>query len=313
MGSMTPCRNRKGAATSANLLERRMLIPSPRLVSLSSLAAALAIGLTGCPKDDAKDAPAPAPTPAADAHGGHGDHAAVPGTPTPTDAKSVHFVWPQDGSKVFANVDVAFGVTGMKLRKAGEDPLDKTTGHHHIIIDGAAIATGQVVPKDATHIHYGDAQTVAALTLPTGDHTLTMQLADGAHLSYGPDLATTIKLSVVEAPAKRGVAFVGVKDGDTIASPAKLTFGVEGFTIRPAGEDVLDKTSGHHHLIIDGDCSPLGAVVGKDDTHIHYGKGETSAEIPLAAGPHTLTLQLADGAHMSYGPSVCTTIKVTVK
>lgn len=247
-------------------------------------------------------------------HAGH-DMANMPttGTPAPTTAKSVQFLWPFPGSTVFSEFDVVFGVTGMGLRKAGEDVNDKTTGHHHIIVDSPSIPAGTAVPKDDKHFHYGDAATTAHLTLPVGEHDLEMQLADGAHLSYGPELATKMKVIVKEKPAKIGVSFANLKDGATVKSPVEVKFGVEGFTLRPAGEDALDHTSGHHHLIVDGAGEPIGTVVPKDATHIHFGKAETSTKLELTPGEHTLTLQLADGAHFSYGPALSTTIKVTVK
>ena len=263
----------------------------------------------------------PPVVPAHDGHGGHGGHdahadhhaLAIPGIPAPTAAKSVSFVWPHDGSTVFSEVDVAFGVNGVGLRKAGEDPLDKTTGHHHVIIDSPSIPAGQVVPKNDKYIHYGDASSTAHLTLSPGPHEIEMQLADGAHLSYGPALAAKIKLTVKEKPAAMGVSFANLKDGDVVKSPLLVKFAVEGFTLRPASEDVLDKTSGHHHLIIDGEATPLGAVVAKDATHLHFGKAETETSVTLSPGAHTLTLQLADGGHFSYGPSLSKTIKVTVQ
>jgi hypothetical protein len=246
-----------------------------------------------------------------DAHGGHGGAAA--GTPAPTSARSVAFVWPQAGSTVFSEFDLAFGLQGMGVRKAGEDIADKTTGHHHLIIDGAAIPAGQPVPKDDKHIHYGDGASTVRVTLAPGEHSLTAQLADGAHLSYGPELSATMKVTVVPKPPKVGIAFANVKDGDVVKSPLELKFAVEGFTVKPAGEAVLDKTSGHHHVIIDSAPVPLGVVVPKDDKHIHFGKGETSTSLTLTPGEHTLTLQFADGAHLSFGPAMATTIKVKVQ
>jgi hypothetical protein len=234
----------------------------------------------------------------------------MPGTPAPTTAKSVSFAWPQAGSTVFSEFDVAFGVAGMGLRKAGEDVTDKSTGHHHLIIDDAGIALGQPVPKDDRHLHFGDASTTAHVKLAPGEHTLIAQLADGAHLSYGPELSATMKVKVVPAPAKIGVSFANLADGAVVKNPVLVKFAVDGFTLRPAGEDVLDKTSGHHHLIIDGAPEPLGSVVGRDATHLHFGKAETETTITLTPGEHTLTLQLADGAHMSYGPALARTIKV---
>jgi hypothetical protein len=56
----------------------------------------------------------------------------------------------------------------------------------------------------------------------------------------------------------------------------------------------------------------MGTVVPKDDTHLHYGQAQTEAQLMLTPGPHTLTMQFADGAHMSYGPQMSASIKITV-
>lgn len=114
------------------------------------------------------------------------------------------------------------------------------------------------------------------------------------------------------APAAR-VFFVSPSDGATVKSPLKVVFGLEGMRVRPAGEDVTDQTSGHHHLIIDGAFVPKGGVVPMDAQHIHFGKGQTETEVTLTPGAHTLTMQLADGAHISYGEPLSATIKVVVE
>ncbi|RYZ72141.1 MAG: DUF4399 domain-containing protein, partial [Proteobacteria bacterium] len=62
-------------------------------------------------------------------------------------------------------------------------------------IDSPAVELGMVVPADATHIHYGKGQTEDKITLTPGKHTLTLQFANGAHLSYGPGLASTIEVT----------------------------------------------------------------------------------------------------------------------
>lgn len=109
------------------------------------------------------------------------------------------------------------------------------------------------------------------------------------------------------------VFFVSPKEGATLAPTFTVKMGVSGFKIRPAGEDVKDRHSGHHHLIIDGTAIPAGEVTPADATHIHFGKGQTQTELTLAPGDHTLTLQFADGAHLSYGEALSTTIHVHVK
>ncbi len=106
------------------------------------------------------------------------------------------------------------------------------------------------------------------------------------------------------------VSFGEPADGASLTSPVKVTFNVDGAVVKPAG--TLEAGTGHHHLIINGEPTAAGTVVPADDTHIHYGKGQTEAEVELPPGEHTLTLQFADGAHRSYGPDVSQTIKVTV-
>ena len=109
---------------------------------------------------------------------------------------SVIFVSPKDGAKVSSPVKVKMNVIGMKLRPADQDPKDKTSGHHHLIIDGGPIPKGQVVPKDETHLHFGQGQTETEVKLTPGSHTLTLQFADGSHISYGPGLSQTIHILV---------------------------------------------------------------------------------------------------------------------
>jgi len=111
------------------------------------------------------------------------------------------------------------------------------------------------------------------------------------------------------APARR-VFFVSPADGATVTSPVKLVFGVDGMEVRPAGE--LAEHTGHHHVIVSDAGIPAGTAIPKDETHIHFGKGETEGEIALAPGTHRLTLQFADGNHVSYGEAMAATITITV-
>ena len=72
----------------------------------------------------------------------------------------------------------------------------KGTGHHHIIIDGSWIKTGDVVPANETNIHFGKGQTETTLELAPGQHTLTLQFANGAHQSFGEEWSKTITITV---------------------------------------------------------------------------------------------------------------------
>ena len=79
----------------------------------------------------------------------------------------------------------------------------------------------------------------------------------------------------------------------------------------PAGDIVAN--SGHHHLLINLDAIPAGESVPFTEKHLHFGKGQTEAEVKLAPGTYRLTAQFANGAHQSYGKALSQTITVTVK
>ena len=106
----------------------------------------------------------------------------------------VFFVNLEDGQTVSSPVKVEMGVNGMEIKPAGE--IIKGTGHHHIIIDGNWIKTGDVVPANKTHIHFGKGQTETSLELEPGQHTLTLQFANGAHQSFGEAWSKTITITV---------------------------------------------------------------------------------------------------------------------
>lgn len=127
-------------------------------------------------------------------------------------------------------------------------------------------------------------------------------------------VASGCKKSEPAAPAAR-VFFISPKDGETVPASFKVVFGVEGMKVRAALEDVNDKTSGHHHLLIDNakGYNEAGEVVLKDEKNIHYGLGETETTVTLSPGKHKLSMQFADGAHRSYGKDLSASITVTVE
>lgn len=109
-------------------------------------------------------------------------------------APEVYFIEPLDGAVVGSEVRVLMGVKGMQVMPAGD--VAEGAGHHHLLIDAAPIAAGDVVPKDDQHLHFGKGQTETTLTLAPGEHSLTLQFADGAHVSYGEKMRSTITVRV---------------------------------------------------------------------------------------------------------------------
>jgi hypothetical protein len=106
--------------------------------------------------------------------------------------------------------------------------------------------------------------------------------------------------------AKARIYFIDLKDGATIPSKVKIRFGIDNMEIAPAG--VAKPNTGHHHLLIDTPLPPLDQPIPSDFNHIHFGGGQTEAEITLPAGEHTLQLLLGDQAHIPHVPPVVSEI-----
>ncbi|MYM41421.1 DUF4399 domain-containing protein [Duganella qianjiadongensis] len=131
------------------------------------------------------------------------------------------------------------------------------------------------------------------------------------HLKQRLMLAASLMLAVSTAFAQQSVAFVEPADGATVSSPFKVKFAVTGMDIKPAGD--MTANAGHHHLLINAAPVKAGEVVPADETHIHFGKGQTETEVKLAPGTYKLSLQFANGLHQSYGPGMSKDITITVK
>jgi len=173
-----------------------------KLLSSLPWLAACALLATACgPTDKPMREPAPAPEPPAEPPAAA--EPAVPELPTVPEGASVRFGTPEDGAEITAPlgadgtvpVPVTMIAVGIKVEPAGT--VAAKSGHHHILIDTVGMAAGTVVPADAQHLHFGKAQTATTLKLKPGEHTLSLQFADGVHRAYGPALSASIKVQVM--------------------------------------------------------------------------------------------------------------------
>lgn len=180
-----------------------MTFPDVRAFGIATMFAGALYACSDAKSPPAAAAPEPAPEPAT-------KPAAEPApspTPPPTEMASaptgakVSFGALTDGATVNGpnkdgKVEVAVKMVaeGITVKPAGA-PVEGT-GHHHIIIDGKALDKGVVVPMNETNLHFGKGQTETSVQLTPGEHTLTLQFADGLHRSYGPDLSATVKVNV---------------------------------------------------------------------------------------------------------------------
>jgi Domain of unknown function (DUF4399) len=107
-------------------------------------------------------------------------------TPSPAGAKA-YFINLKDGDTVSSPFLVQFGLSGMGVAPAGVEKPN--TGHHHLLIDAAALTEDQMkepLPMDDNHKHFGGGQTETMVTLPEGKHTIQLLLGDWTHIPHVP-------------------------------------------------------------------------------------------------------------------------------
>src|SRR6185503_12497613 len=134
----------------------------------------------------------------------------------------------------------------------------------------------------------------ATLVACSGDEektTTSTETGHDAHASTSSAVVTD-NTPLPEIPANARIFFVSLKDGQTVTSPLKVDMGVEGLKVDTANGQ-LKPASGHHHILVDIDSIATGTIVPATDSvhHYHFGKAQTSGEIKLTPGKHTIVLQ----------------------
>ena len=114
------------------------------------------------------------------------------------------------------------------------------------------------------------------------------------------------------SPEGAKVYFIEPADGATVTNPVTVKFGIEGMEVAPAGTD--KPNSGHHHVLIDTALEDYDRPIPSDETHKHFGKGQTETQLELTPGEHSLQLILGDQNHIPHDPAVeSESITVTVE
>lgn len=109
-----------------------------------------------------------------------------------------------------------------------------------------------------------------------------------------------------KAPPNAQEYILDLKDGARVPPTFHIHFGLLNMGVAPAGVE-FPKT-GHHHLLIDAPLPPLNEPIPADDNHIHYGGGQTEADVTLPPGPHTLQLLMGDHGHVPHNPPVYSSV-----
>lgn len=142
------------------------------------------------------------------------------------------------------------------------------------------------VPLLALLMSLGAVQTRAA-ALPSGE------LEQRCWLSHTRE-RTRVNLRETTA-----VEFANLRNGYAVRSPFAVDFAVRGMGVAPAGVK-LDGT-GHHHILVNRSMpNSVSQTLPFDDSHRHFGKGQTGTLLDLPPGQHRLRLLFADHEHRPY-------------
>jgi hypothetical protein len=144
---------------------------------------------------------------------------------------------------------------------------------------------------------------------PAAPAAPTAPTAPGAPTA--PAAPAAAALARKPAPAGAMAYIIEPADGARVTSPVRVVFGLKGFGVAPAGVDRND--AGHHHLLVDTPLPEnLALPIANDETHRHFGGGQTEVELALAPGRHTLQMLLGDHLHIPHDPPIASSV-VTIE
>lgn len=107
---------------------------------------------------------------------------------------SVSLSKPSEGDKVAGAVVVAMEADGLTIEAAGE--AHDGAGHFHVVADAGCIPSGDAIPRDADHVHFGKGQSDGTIYLEPGEHELCLQAGDGVHAALDATDRVTITVGI---------------------------------------------------------------------------------------------------------------------
>ena len=181
-------------------------------------------------------------------------------------------------------------------------------------LSGCAMASASVLPQVWGALIVAGAVTTAVDTVISGP---SENEVDIDNIDSHSDLS-------IDGCAEPKVSILSPQDSYVSNSKnIKVVFGSENIEINSAGSSKVPDNkcfvSGHHHLLVDGEALP-SLFIPFDETHMHFGAGQTEAIIELEPGMHTLQLMLGSSTHgvqvpfggMDIGPIVSEKITIEV-
>lgn len=119
-------------------------------------------------------------------------------------------------------------------------------------------------------------------------------------------------MAMSDAPIGTVTIVEPANSADVMGTTVNVRLTVDGFPIVVAGD--MTPGTGHHHLFLDADVTPLGEPIPTvPGSIVHMGDASSTFTFEnVAAGQHRLIAVVADGAHVPLQPLVADTVVFTV-
>ena len=185
-------------------------------------------------------------------------------------------------------VVVVFEVTNFNLTDPGNGTSSPDSGHVDIFVDGGWTAKASV--------------NTIVLALPSGPHTIRLQLVMDNGSALNPDVTASVAVMVTQGPAggTPGLSIFYPREGALLGTDSTISFRVTNFVVVAPGGPTGVPNEGHVRVLLDGayyadltDVAPL---------HLN-----------LKDGPHNVTLRLVDNAGSPLNPDVAVSLHITVQ
>src|SRR5437667_9052889 len=185
-------------------------------------------------------------------------------------------------------VVVVFAVTNFNLTDPGNGTSSPDSGHVDVFVDGSLTSKASV--------------NTIVLALPSGPHTIRLQLVMDNGSALNPDVTASVAVMVTQGPAggTPGLSIFYPREGALLGTDSTISFRVTNFVVVAPGGPTGVPNDGHVRVLLDGayyadltDVAPL---------HLN-----------LKHGLHNVTLQLVDNAGSSLNPNVAVSLHITVQ
>ncbi len=239
-----------------------------------------------------------------------------PAATAPAPVPVLSIVSPSNGATVPAgDVTVTIKVNNFNIVDKQGQPSVSGEGHVHFYLDVPAPTTpGQpAIPASGVWAHVSGT-TYTFTNVAQGTHTITVQLVNNDHTPLLPLVTAQVTITVAAPVLVPTVTIVSPSDGATVpAGDVTVTVQVSNFNVVDKQGQANVPGEGHIHFYLDvpAPTTPGQPAIPPSGVWAHV-SGTTYTFTNVAAGMHTITVQLVNNDHTPLIPVITAQITITV-